>query len=186
LPVLTRPRGSRKATLESLDAALKVLSASARDSELVFPKPGAAAASPESLEAAVDVARAGLKRPVHSLGVDHALGGGDVSLASPVFGCSVGRVETAEASCPDSGAEGGFCVASSATFFDTCFGSGAGFGVSLGIVFGRAGITGTAGRVALGVGFNAKGVASPAARFGCCLMEDGVVGFVESVVSEAG
>ena len=50
---------------------------------------------------------------------------------------------------------------------------------------GKAGIMGTAGNADL-VGFGATGVVSPAAGSEGCCIEEGVVGFVDSVASDAG
>jgi hypothetical protein len=172
LPVLTRPRGSKKATRDSFDTALKDFKASVKDSELVLPMAGAAAARPDSLEAAVEVAATGLKRPVHSFGVVQALGGGEASLTSSV--CSVGASLDSVGSCWASAA--GFSVCAFSDVF-----AGAGL-ISRGIAFGRAGTTGTAGREGLG----GTGVVSPAAGFDCWGIEEGVVGFVETVSSDTG
>lgn len=81
LPVLTRPRGSRKATLESFDVALKDFKASAKDSALVLPKPGTIPAE-SPISPTAGVVADGLKRPVHDFGVDQAFGAGGVILLS--------------------------------------------------------------------------------------------------------
>jgi hypothetical protein len=128
--VFTRPRGSRKATFESGEIALKDPNASARDSELVLLKPGVAAARPDSLDAAVGVVAAGLKSPVHSFGVVHAFGAA-TSLTSSVAPCSVSALVI---SCSPSMV--GFCGSSALS-------SKTSLGVSRGTVFGIAGITGT-------------------------------------------
>jgi len=109
---------------------VKDLNASARDSELVLLKPGVAAARPDSLEAAVDVAAAGLKRPVHSFGVVHAFGTA-IPLTSSV---ALRSASTVVVSCSPSTL--GFCASSALS-------SKAGLGVSRGTVFGIAGTTGT-------------------------------------------
>jgi hypothetical protein len=171
LPVLTRPRGSKKATRDSFDTALKDFKASVKDSALVLPMAGAVAACPDSLEAAVEVAATGLKRPVHSFGVVQALGGGAASLTSSV--CSVEASFDSVGSCWASAA--GFSVCALSDVF-----AGAGL-ISRGIAFGRAGTTGT-GREGLG----GTGVVSPAAGIDCWGIEEGVVGFVETVSSDTG
>jgi hypothetical protein len=163
-PVLTRPRGSKKATRDSFETALKDFKASLKDSELVLPMVGPAAARPDSLEAAVEVAATGLKRPVHSFGVVQAFGGGETSLTSSV--CSVEASFNSVRSCWASAA--GFSVCALSDVFA---------GAGLGIAFGRAGTTGTAGREGLG----GTGVVSPAAG-----IEEGVVGLVETVSSDTG
>ncbi len=170
--MFTRPRGSRKATFDSLEIALNNLNASASDSEFVLPKPGAAAARPDSLEAAVDVVTAGLKRPVHSFGVVQAFGAG--SLTSSVAPGSASATSAFAASGPPSVADP---RGSSPVF------SGAGLGDSREAAFGIAGTTGT---VDLCDFFGATGVVSPPAGIECCCIEDGVVGLVDSVFSDAG
>jgi hypothetical protein len=171
--VFTRPRGSRKETFESEETALNDLKASARDSEFVLLKPEAVAARPDSLEAAVDVAAAGLKRPVHSLGVVQAFGA-VASLASSVAPGSASDTPVFVASCSPSVPD--FCGSSA-----VC--SGAGLGASRGIAFGIAGTTGT---VDFCDCFGATGVVSPPAELEFCCIEDGVVGLVDSVFSDAG
>jgi hypothetical protein len=168
-PVLTRPRGSKKATRDSFDTALKDFKASLKDSELDLLMVGPAAARPDSLEAAVEVAATGLKRPVHSFGVVQAFGGGEASLTSSV--CSVAASFNSVRSCWASAA--GFSVCALSDVFA---------GAGLGIAFGRAGTTGTAGREGLG----GTGVVSPAAGIDCWGIEEGVVGFVETVSSDTG
>jgi hypothetical protein len=171
LPVLTRPRGPKKVTLDSFDTALKDFKASARDSALVLPRVGAAAARPDSLEAAVEVAAVGLKRPVHSFGVIQAFGGCEDSLSSPA--CSVEASFTSVESCKVS-----------AVGFSVCAASGVFVGAGLasrGIAFGRAGTTGAGLE-----GFGGTGVVSPAAGIDCWGIEEGVVGFVETVSSDTG
>jgi hypothetical protein len=62
LPVLTSPRGSKKATFESFDTALNDLNTSATDSELDFPS--VETDNPPLLVAAdEELAAAGLKKP---------------------------------------------------------------------------------------------------------------------------
>jgi hypothetical protein len=170
LPVFTRPRGSRKAIFESGEIALKDLKASARDSAFVLLKPGVAAARPDSLEAAVDVAAAGLKRPVHSFGVVHAFGAA-ASLASsfPPFSASVLAISCSASMLGVRGSSG--------------LSSEAGLGVSRGTAFGTAGITGA---VDFEGCFGATGVVSPPTGRICCCVEDGVVGFVDSAFSDVG
>jgi len=150
--------------------AVKDLKASASDSEFVLLKPGAAAARPDSLEAAVDVAAAGLKRPVHNFGVVHAFGAA-TSFASSEVPCS-GSVF--EVSWPPSMLAFG---ASSSLV------SVAGFDASRGRAFG---IAGTTGIVAFGSCLFATGVVSPPAGRACCCIDEGVVGLVDSAFSDAG
>jgi hypothetical protein len=148
------------------------LKASARDSEFVLLKPEAVAARPDSLEAAVDVATAGLKRPVHSLGVVQAFGAA-ASLASSVALGSASDTLVFVASSPS---VPDFCGSST-----VC--SGAGLGASRGMAFGIAGTTGT---VDLCNCFGATGVVSRSAELEFFCIEDGVVGLVDSVFSDAG
>ena len=174
--MLTSPRGSKNATFESLDTASNDLSASAKDSALDFPKLGAVVFPP--LLDAAEEAVAGLNRPAQAFGLAQALGGGEMIVA-----CSAGASLTTVAPSLFS-----FCSASGIAF-STCGSSGAFSDTILvgsrATAFGSAGITGTAGKVDL-LGFGATGVVSPGAgNEGCCI-EDGVVGFVDSVASEAG
>lgn len=169
LPVFTRPRGSRNATFESGDTAAKDLNASARDSEFVLLKLGFAAASPDSLEAAVDVTAAGLKRPVHNLGVVQAFGAA-TSFTSSVTLCSGSAFVT---SSPSSMTVFGF---------SSTLSSEATLGASRGTAFGIAGTTGT---VDFCDCFGATGVVSPPVGRNCC-MEEGVVGLVDPAFSDPG
>lgn len=160
--MLTRPRGSRKATLVSFAVALNVLNKSAKDSALGLPMVEAVTACVPFRDAFEEADA--LKRPAHAFGVDQALGGGEVTFASA-------------ASSVDAGVESGsvFTVVvacgwgSSGAFSRLDFGD-------FGSVLGIAGIMGTADRAGLG----ATGVVSPGgATEGCCA-DEGVVGFVES------
>lgn len=54
------------------------------------------------------------------------------------------------------------------------------------MALGRAGTIGTIGAACLGAGFGATGVASPGAEAYCSCDDDGVVGFVELLSSDAG
>lgn len=90
--MLTRPRGSRNATLDSIATALKDRNASANDSAFL-PNP-AVGTVPEtvSLDAAVDVATGDLKRVAHDLG--RALAGGEKDLiSSEIAGSGPERVD---------------------------------------------------------------------------------------------
>ncbi len=169
LPVFTRPRGSRNATFESGDKAAKDLSASARDSEFVLLKPGFIAASPDSLEAAVDVTAAGLKRPVHNLGVVQAFGAA-LSFNTSVTLCSGSAFVTSPPS-------------SLTVFgFSSTLSSEATLGASRGAAFGTAGTTGI---VDFWDCLGATGVVSPPAGTNCGI-EEGVVGLVDWAFSDPG
>lgn len=173
--MLTRPRGSRNVTFESLDRALNDRNVSAKVSALDFPKLGSRAVWAPFFEVGA-AAVAGLNRPVHNFGVVQAFGGGEAILASSFSSsaelafllpsCSVGGVEVC---C-------GFGLSSA--FSDT------GFGESFGVDLGIAGIKGTAGTVDRWDGFGTMGVVSPGTGSVECCIEDGVVGFVDSACSD--
>lgn len=177
LPVLTSPRGSRNESFESLDSALKDLNASARDSDMDFPKVETVPCTP-LLAADKEAVAAGLKRPAHAFGLAQALGGGEMALASSAWVSSTAGICVLVSVCPTS-AVGIWGCGSSWAFSD------GGLEEFRATAFGKAGMMGTAGKANL-VGFGATGVVSPAAgKEGCCV-DDGVVGFVESAASEAG
>jgi hypothetical protein len=119
-----------------LETALNDLSASARDSELGFPT--FETESPPLLVADEELVVAGLKRPAQAFGFNQALGGGLMAFVSSVTSSS--ELETS----------GLFSISStSATAFGGCdcsrlFAVGV-FGGSRAIVFGKAGMIGTAG-----------------------------------------
>lgn len=171
------PRGSKKATLESLDTALKDFNASATDSELDFPR--VEIESPPLFAATDDnVAAAGWKMPAHAFGLPQALGGGELTLVS----------SAAVSSDLGASALSSVCSASATAFWD-CISSAAfseeALEESRATAFGKAGIMGIAGKADF-AGFGATGVLSPAdGNEGCCV-EDGVVGFVDSAASEGG
>lgn len=90
MPVFTRPRGSRKAILESFEIALNEANASASDSPFDFPEAGASVPL-------LDIFRAGADVPVcniadHCFGAAQAMGAGagfaDSATLSPVLGGS--------------------------------------------------------------------------------------------------
>ena len=176
-PPLTRPRGCRKATLELVEAASNAFKASANDSLLdtlkleTFPAEGSDFVGKE-------VAEDELKTPVHALGVDQALGGGGAGFGSSATTSSVD-------------AEAG-CVASSSTAADVIATVGSsedleevGLGISWGRDLGIAGIIGRAVAAALEA-FGVIGVVSPWAGAAEFCADEGVVGSVDSVCSEAG
>lgn len=168
--MLTRPRGSRKATFASLDTALNDLKASASDSEFVLLKVGAAAFCPPSLEGVVDMAVAGLNSPVHSFGVVQAFGA-----AAPLLSSVGADSPSALVDCVT------FSSTSVESFTSSVESPDAGLTASRDTVLGNAGITGTV----TFWGFGAIGVVSPPTGMLCCI-EDGVVGLVDSSCSDAG
>ena len=159
--------------MASLAVASNNFNASARVSALVLPNVGSVACDP--FGAAGNVGAAGLKRPVHSLGVVHALGGGGTALVSSVAGSIAS--EGVSLLCTMS-------VCSGFTFTDAL--SDVGFGTSFGRVLGMAGITGTAGTVVRLAGLVATGVVSVAADTEGCCSDEGVVGLVDSPASDTG
>ena len=143
--------------------ALKDLNASARDSALDLATAGVVLPNPDSLEGAVELAADGLKRPVHSFGVDQAFGAGAgascfISSLSP---SAVGFVTSANVS----SAAAAIVSGSESPFLS-------GVALASRITLGRAGTTGPFG-LCLGTG-----VVSPATETEACC-EEGVVGFVE-------
>jgi hypothetical protein len=172
LPVLRSPRGSKKATFESLDTALNDLNASATDSELDFPK-----VETDSPPLFVTDDVVGLKIPAHVFGFCQALGGGEIVLVSSVVSSDL-EASALSSICSTSTTAFGDCVPS------TAFSEG-GLDEGCATARGKAGMIGTAGKAGF-VGFEATGVVSPAAGNEVCCAEEGVVGFVDSAASEVG
>jgi hypothetical protein len=124
--------------LDSLETALNDLNASANVSPLVFPRfAGMAVGTPFFAPGAVVVAE--LNNPVHNFGVAQAFVEAEGVLASSAMGWV--ELTLLWTSCSVSGVD--ICGFVSSSVFSTT-----GFGESLGIDLGIAGITGIAGKVA--------------------------------------